>query len=498
MAAPRRREACLPNGETLRLPPINVKSVPSHATIFKAKMHDEIVSMFSNGSSTIRFDDKSLNSGLLCLHGDSYAFEALRNVRQPGNPMDLLFSIDANNHIALNGKITNTINVGRAKVDPNARRRKTSPPAVQKKRTAASLDPDKNGSSGTRAAAAPKRQRVSGMTGAMAALRSTKPSTARPVSSLNGFGAGGSSSSPSPHVSPGRGGGSLNGFRSKSRSITPPTQGSTSIKRSVPSNARASPAQSASSPGSSSGTTTQRGLSAERERKLRYGIIHLLALDDTPVQKLRDRLLNPNDSPIGDRTFLNIVRKVSKHSKAGYVLKEEFWEEVEENCVLYSEPDRKRLRDVLAKRERRKGAGVVRTGRIGVGGTVIAPPMIVDDRSSNNKISEALERFDNRVKKNLVIRNAKDEDDARSLFKAYHSVYLQVNKRMEEIRERMTDFHTKFNQVGGKEQARIAEKIEKYYNENLARHDEYRTYLPKLHVELKSILKRLENYVEAN
>ncbi len=483
MAAPRRRECCLPNGEPLRLP--SVKSVPTHATIFKAKMHDEIVSMFRNGSPTIRFDDKSLTSGIFNLQGDSYAFEALRNVRQPGNPMDLLLSIDPNNHIQLNGKITNTINVDRVKVDPNARRRKTSPPSVQKKRNAASLDPDKSANRAANAAA-PKRQRVG--TAAIGGLRSTKP-TGR--SSLNGFGMGGSSS-PSPHVSPGQA--PLNGFRSKSRSITPPNQGSTLLKRSIPPNARASPAQSTSSPGSSSGTATT---SAEREKKLRYGIIHLLALDDTPVQDLRKRLVSPHDSPIGDRTFLNIVRKVSKHSKAGYVLKEEFWDEVEENCDLYSEPDRKRVRDQLAKRERRKNGGVVRAGRNGVG-VANQPPMIVDDRSSHHKISEALDRFEHRARKHGAIRNAKEEDEARSVFKAYHSVYEQVNKRMDEIRVRMTEYHTRYNQASVKEQNRIAEKIEKYYNETVTRHEEYRTYLPKLHVELKSILKRLQNYVTAN
>jgi len=448
MAAPRRRECCLPDGKTLRFPPIDIKSVPGHAMIFKAKMHDDVLAMF-NGSTTLRFDEKSLSSGVLKLKGDSYAFEALPAVSLPGNPMDLLFSIDDNSHIQLNGKISNTFNVERTKYNPNARRRRS--PTTQKKRNVPS-DSSNGTSNGNGSEAQAKRRRV-GPTGTISAPH-RKPGM-RHTSALNGLG---SSPYPSPHVSPGT---EMNGTgsRPKSRSATPPVGGHG--RRSLPPSGRTSP--SSSSPGSSAGS---RALNADREKHLRSGIIHMLALDPTPVQELKKRLLLQGEAPIGDRTFLNLVRKVSKHSKAGYVLKEEFWCEVTEDNQNYSEADKKRLRDNLGKRNRKTSGGGNGIGNgIGNGNGNTGAAMIVDEFASHKIISQALERFENRSKKTSnVIRNAKEEEEARSLFRAYHSVYVQVNKRMEDVRNKMKELHGRYSDATSvHEQSEVGLKIEKFF-----------------------------------
>lgn len=472
------RECCLPNKTDLRFPPLSEKLIPRNATVFKTKIHQDMIERMLDGQlPTIMFDGKDCESGILTFDDGDYMLKAQPPPdKSGGNPMDVMFMVN-DNQIRLTGHIYKQLDLDRTKLSPGARRRRTSPPqSTQKKRSVQSLDEANGtgGKSGTISGTA-KRQRVS---------VSTRKS--HPVSSLNGIGA--SSPYPSPYVSPGQTG---TGLRStKSRSITPP-----SAPLPTPSAARLGrhrTPSSASSPGSPGGPP-----SAQRQEELRKGIIHILALGEMSESNLKKRLLNSRESPHSDAIFRKLLKEAAKYHKSGYVLHEDGWQEVTENSMLYSEADKKKVRDILARRKKKIsiGSNGIRSSRNNGSADAL---IIVSDGVSDSIISMALEQFERLVQRVGPIRSAKEEQEVHLFWDAWHELYQQVNDRLENMRSEMEKLGMQYDNASSSRSRDEAEKqIRDFHQKSIGRHQEYCKYLPILHKELKALLGHMRAYADS-
>lgn len=237
--------------------------------------------------------------------------------------------------------------------------------------------------------------------------------------------------------------------------------------------------------------------SSTGEEEVRKSIIHVLALGEMSETNLRKRILEARESPMSDATFRKLLREVGRYGKSGYVLREESWREVLESYVGYTESDQKRLREVLGRRAKRKAPGL-RSSRSVANGHDEAP-IIVKGAVSDAIISKALDQFEKHGQRTVPIRSAKEEQDAHSLWDAWHSVYVQVNLRLDAMREDMEKLGRRYdNAKNTRDRGEVEREIHVFHEKSMVRHEQYCKFLPLLHKKLKSLLARMEVYAQSD
>lgn len=476
MAAARRaaapRKLPLPDGDDVRLPPLHESRIPAGAVVYKTRIHEDVIAQLLAGAqASVEFDDAKAENGIFIINGtgSGHLLEAQPEPDKSGvNPMDVVFSMANGGEPRCTGKIYKTLDFDRRKVKTSARRTRTSPPqfvsATKKRSEAPAQSP------------APKRQR----TAPPAPLRSS-----RPVSALNGIGA------PAPlRESPAK----LPGLRSSRISANSPSK-----HPRPPRSSHFSPSYSSSpnSPGAPRAPDP-----AQRLDNLRRGMVHFLALGDATEASLKKRLLDLRESPSLDPAFRKILRQVGRFTKGtGFSLREEHWREVSDNFALYSEADRKRVRDLLARRSKRKstpvGNGLRARSSLTALTSVVEAPIIVNDDVSYAIIAKALAQFDARHSRNGPIRDDHEEQTVHSYWDAWHSVYNQMHVRMERMSLEMEKLGKRYDEARSSGDRANAEKaIEKFHEASFEQHSQYKKYLPLLHAELKSLLRRMRAYSE--
>lgn len=490
MAAPRRgvagkslkeRNFCLPNNTDVRLPPLDESNVPQNAVIYKTRIHADLIAQLIAGEeATIEFDDEACENGIFVINDDGYLLEAQPEPDKSGvNPMSFAFCMTGEEEARCTGKVYKQLDFDRKKVKPDALRRRTSPPQLQplqKKRSAEepSDAAERKGSSSTA-----KRQRTA----------ATPLRNARPLSSLNGIGA--NAPFPSLRKSPG-----LRVLGNGLRSAKTPPKPQSALRN--PRLGRLSPSDvsSPNSPGTVSPPSPQ------RLEEIRKGIVHFLALGETPEGSLKKRLLDAHESPHVDAPFRKLLREVGTAcGKSVYKLNEQWWRDVTEDFALYSEADRKRVRDILARRGKKSskagpsGRRSSRTSSLVEFMSLSGSPMIVTDPSSPEIITRALAQFDKRSTRADPIRNEREEKRAHDLWDAWHSVYEQLNKRLDQMWEKMARLGKRYDSARNAEEREKAESaIQDFHDASYEHHQEYTKYLPILHKELKSLLARMKQY----